>query len=473
MVKPKEKAVPAAKLNEKLLALADGAEPSETTKEAPEKKKRGRPPKSAEEKENDAKVAKAAKAATKEAKKAAAAKAAKAAKDNKEAKKASRKTIAMGKAAAVAAAALKRPASQFVVDEDPSSRGSFHKHEGGRPAKRQARAMLHSRFDAVKTPGGPPDSPDVLATAEFVAARWPADSPEPVKAGGKRSGGSKGRYGQLAEAATAAANAARAVIGTQGEKLSAGRADGAWSSAYRTLQAAHIKLQTKYDKLKDTKLKSLMDEEETYRAELADHGAKAEELINHFRGEATRRQEEAAGAEAASARVYELERENAELKESLLAHQGKVLRVEQEAAAATQRAEERARASSSGRWGSEELEAFTGLRWVKQDTGVHRFTHAATGFSFQLSAADPEQFDDDDDAEAAERKRRESDVMSGAGAPADEVSFEPIEFGAADGYLPGYLSEAIEFERCEMPEFVGRMLGVLNQVAAEHVAPRE
>ena len=147
--------------------------------------------------------------------------------------------------------------------------------------------------------------------------------------------------------------------------------------------------------------------------------------------------------------------------------------MEQEAAAATQRAEERARASSSGRWGSEELEAFTGLRWVKQDTGVHRFTHAATGFSFQLSAADPEQFDDDDDAEAAERKRRESDVMSGAGAPADEVSFEPIEFGAADGYLPGYLSEAIEFERCEMPEFVGRMLGVLNQVAAEHVAPRE
>ena len=152
MVKPKEKAVPAAKLNEKLLALADGAEPSETTKEAPEKKKRGRPPKSAEEKENDAKAAKAAKAATKEAKKAAAAKAAKAAKDNKEAKKASRKTIAMGKAAAVAAAALKRPAGQFVVDEDPSSRGSFHKHEGGRPAKRQARAMLHSRFDAVTTP---------------------------------------------------------------------------------------------------------------------------------------------------------------------------------------------------------------------------------------------------------------------------------------------------------------------------------
>ena len=135
-----------------------------------------------------------------------------------------------------------------------------------------------------------------------------------------------------------------------------------------------------------------------------------------------------------------------------------MLRVEQEAAAATQRAEERARASSSGRWGSEELEAFTGLRWVKQDTGVHRFTHAATGFSFQLSAADPEQFDDDDDAER--RKRRESDVMGGAGAPADDRLVRGHRVRAADGFLPGYLSEAIEFERCEMPEFVGRMLGV-------------
>jgi hypothetical protein len=51
------------------------------------------------------------------------------------------------------------------------------------------------------------------------------------------------------------------------------------------------------------------------------------------------------------------------------------------------------------------------------------------------------------------------------------VSFVPLEFGKAAGYLPGYLSEQIEFERGEMPEFVGRMLGVLNQVAAEHVAP--
>ena len=104
--------------------------------------------------------------------------------------------------------------------------------------------------------------------------------------GAKKPGSGAGRYEQLASAATAAAAAAKNAIGSQGEKLPAGRADGAWSSAYRTLQAAHIKLQTKYDKLKDTKLNGLITEAESYRLELADHGAKAEELIKHFRGEA-------------------------------------------------------------------------------------------------------------------------------------------------------------------------------------------
>ena len=104
------------------------------------------------------------------------------------------------------------------------------------------------------------------------------------------------------------------------------------------------------------------------------------------------------------------------------------------------------------------------------DPCVHHFTHAATGVAFQLSAADPASYADDDD-ETRERRRRESDVMSGAGALADEVSFVPLEFGKAEGYLPGYLSEQIEFERGEMPEFVGRMLGVLNRIATEHVAP--
>jgi hypothetical protein len=45
---------------------------------------------------------------------------------------------------------------------------------------------------------------------------------------------------------------------------------------------------------------------------------------------------------------------------------------------------------------------------------------------------------------------------------------EPREFGIAEGRLPGYMGECIEFERCEMPVFVARVLGVLNQVAAEN-----
>ena len=487
--KAKQKAapVPAEKLAEKLKTVADAQQddaPSASTApsskadaaDAAAPKRRGRPPGSKNAsgagKEN-------AKVASKEAKKAAAAKAAKAASKKPASGKGSRKATAMGKAAAVAAGALKRTAAQFAVDEDPSSHGSVHKHAGGRPAKRQAKAVLYSRFDAAATP----DSPDVLANVGRVADRWPEDSPSPLlalpaAAAARKPGrpaksnlgaSAGGRYGAMAAAAVAAADAAKNAVGSRGEKLPAGRAEGAWSSAYRTLQAAHIKLQTKYEKLKETKLQGLIDEADSYRLELADHGQKAEELINHFRGEATRQREAAAGAEDAGARVYELERENSELKESVLAYQGKILRVEQEAAATTQRLVEEARASGSGRWGSEELEAFTGLRWEKQTTGVHRFTHVLTGFTFQLSASDVVE---DADEEANERRRRESDVMRGAAAPAEEVAFTPLAFGAADGYLPGYLSEAIEFERGEMPEFIGRMLGVLNQVAAEHVAPR-
>ena len=412
-----------------------------------------------------------------EYKKLAAAKVAKAAKErntgvrSKKHDSKSKKLTAMQKAAAVANDGLKR--GHFSSDDDPSSHGSIHKHAGGRPAKRHARAMLHSAFDAAATPG----SPDVMDT--HLPARWPAEEPSPpvvyAPPPGRNGGNNSkkpsgaGRYGQLASAAAAAAAAAKNVIGSQGERLPAGRADGAWSSAYRTLQAAHVKLQTKYDKLKDTKLNGLIDEAETYRLELADHGQKAEELIKHFRGEADRQKEFAAGAEGASSKVYDLERENAELKEALLAYQGKVLRAEQEAAAQVQRATDEVAASTSGRWGTEELEAFMGLRWEKQSTGVHRFTHAGTGFAFQLTAADQDQFSGDDE-ETKERRRRESDVVSGSGGLIEEVSFTPLVFGKAEGYLPGYLSEAIEFERGEMPEFIGRMLGVLNQVASEHVA---
>jgi hypothetical protein len=435
----------------------------------------------------------------------------------------SRKVAAMAKAAAIATDGLKRPAHHFAVDEEPSDHGSLLKHEGGRPAKRQARAVLHSRFEAAAmagagTPGAAADTPGDIVTVDDdehhhrhrqrAAAHSPrGGSPSPMlalpkpaaqhpskksskkAAAAAAAGGGGGRYAQFAHAAAAAAAGSKHAVGSQGEKLPAGARDGAWSSAYRTLQAAHIKLQTKYDKLKDTKLAGLIDEADTYRMELAEHGSKAEELINHFRGEAQRQREAAAGAEGAGARVYELERENSELKEALLAYQGKILRMEQEAATQHQQRLERAAAEASagasgrggdgasgsgaaaGAWGSDELEAFTGFSWAKQATGIHHFCHAATGFTFQLSAADPDAYDDDEDDHYQQQRRDgggNGDVMSGGGEPADEVSFVPLEFGDAEGYLPGYLSEAIEFERCEMSAFVGRMLGVLNQVAAEN-----
>ena len=46
-----------------------------------------------------------------------------------------RKAKAMGKAANIAAAGLKRPAKQFEIDEEPSSRGSKKVPAGGRPAQ--------------------------------------------------------------------------------------------------------------------------------------------------------------------------------------------------------------------------------------------------------------------------------------------------------------------------------------------------
>ena len=228
-----------------------------------------------------------------------------------------------------------------------------------------------------------------------------------AKERGAKPGSGAGRYEQLASAATAAAAAARR-SGRRARSSPPGARMGAWSSAYRTLQAAHIKLQTKYDKLKDTKLNGLITEAESYRLELADHGAKAEELIKHFRGEADRQKEAAAGGRrgrvvvartSSSARTPSSRRRYWRIRTRSCAWSRRRRRRRSAPA-------EEAAASTSGRWGSEELEAFMGLRWDKQSTGVHHFTHAATGFAFQLSAADPASYADDDD-ETRERRRRE------------------------------------------------------------------
>ena len=62
----------------------------------------------------------------------------------------SRKLSAMARAAATANDGLKR--GRFETSDDPSSHGSIQKHAGGRPAKRQARAMLHSKVSTRRHP---------------------------------------------------------------------------------------------------------------------------------------------------------------------------------------------------------------------------------------------------------------------------------------------------------------------------------
>ena len=86
-----------------------------------------------------------------------------------------------------------------------------------------------------------------------------------------------------AAAATAAAAGSRHTLKSQGEMLPLGtRPDDAWCSTHRTLQATHGKLQQKYNKLMDIKLIGLIGKVSMYRAELAEHGAMAEELIDHL-----------------------------------------------------------------------------------------------------------------------------------------------------------------------------------------------
>ena len=301
-----------------------------------------------------------------------AAKAAKAAKDNKEAEEGVAQALRHGKAAAVAAAALKRPAGQFVVDEDPSSRGSFHKHEGGRPAKRQARAMLHSRFDAAATPG----SPDVMT--EHVPARWPeedaapaAGGDVPVKERGAKKIGCGSKDEQLASAATAAAAAAknaRAVAGREAPRRARG-----WRVVQRIPHAAGGAHQAA-DQVRQA---------EGHEAERSD-GRRRRRTARSWRITAprlksssitsagSRPSSEGSGGRGggASSRAYELERENAELKEiSPGASREDAARGAGGGGGDAARGGGGARRAASGRWGSEELEAFMGLELGQAEHG--------------------------------------------------------------------------------------------------------
>ena len=188
--------------------------------------------------------------------------------------------------------------------------------------------------------------------------------------------------------------------------------------------------------------------------ELADHGAKAEELIKHFRGETDRREPRRAPGRACARRT---ERENAEAKETLLASGWSARGAE--AAAATQRRRGGARAVR--RWG-EELEA-----WAEVDNRAGRHLLHARRVAFQ-PAADPASYADDDD-ETRERKEEESDVVSVRARWLMKCPSCPSSLArrrCCRGTSPG---DRVRARRDA--GFVGRMLGALNQVAVEHVAP--
>jgi syntaxin 7 len=226
------------------------------------------------------------------------------------------------------------------------------------------------------------------------------------------------------------------------------------------LQSAYEKLQTKYDQLKAKKLQDLMNEAERQQGVLMDHERKADELVHHLRTEADRQRDIASRAEGASEKAYALERENAELRETVLAYQGKMLRMEEELEAT--RAGASGRAGGSGRdgdFGAFELEALTGLRWQEKSQGVHHFTHIGTGFTFRLSAAEGE--DGEPTGEDPMRPPKPGRRV------ADEVACVPLGFGNIEGLVPSFLAEPMDFDTTDMPVFTYKLLQALHTAALQ------
>jgi syntaxin 7 len=231
------------------------------------------------------------------------------------------------------------------------------------------------------------------------------------------------------------------------------------------LQSAFEKLQSKYEKLKSSKMQDLMYEAERQQGALMDHERKADELVHHLRTEAERQRDIASRAESASEKAYALERENAELRETALSYQGKMLRMEQELEDLRAGKVEEMRAGGSGRdddFGTYELESLTGLRWQKKPRGVHQFTHAATGFTFQLSAREG----DDDEPTGADPIRPPKPGQE----IAEEVTFVPLNEGSVAGLIPPFLADAMDFDTSDMPVFTYKLLQALHTAATARPA---
>jgi len=343
----------------------------------------------------------------------------------------SRKVSAMAKAAAIAKEGLKRPAKYFETSERSTS--------GRKVAK----------LTALSSPGSDGDSPEAF----LHRVKTPSEK-TPPRARGRPPASSK--LGHAAAAAKEAAVRANGILNANEGHMPLSTA---WSGAYRMLQTAHEKLQAKYDKLKATKLQDMINEAERQQGVLIEHERKADELVHHLRSEADRQRDIASRAEGANEKVFTLERENAELRETVLSYQGKMLRMEEELEAKRSVKIEEMQAGASGRdnFGSYALEALTGLRWEQQPRGAHRFTHVATGFTFQLSASEG----DDDKPRGADpiKPPKPGDAV------ADEVTFVPLGVGSVANMVPPFLSEAMDFDTTDMPVFTYKLLQALHTAA--------
>ena len=356
---------------------------------------------------------------------------------NKKSTTSSRKVSAMGKAAAIAKEGLKRPAKYFESNERSDS----------------GRAKKSSKLASISSPGSDSDSPGFLRRVSTPGGKTPP------RGRGRPPNNSK--LGRAAAAATEAANRANGVLNANEPTAPQSTA---WSGAYRMLQSAFEKLQSKYDKLKSSKMQDLMYEAERQQGALMDHERKAEDLVHHLRTEADRQRDIASRAEGASEKAYELERENAELRETVLSYQGKMLRMEQELEDIRAGKVDDMRAGASGRgddFGAYELEALTGLRWLKKPRDAHQFTHVATGFSFQLSAREGE----DDEPTGSDPIRPPKPGRE----VAEEVSYVPLGEGSVSGLVPSFLADPMDFDTADMPIFTYKLLQALHTAASQRI----
>lgn len=349
----------------------------------------------------------------------------------------SRKVSAMAKAAAIAKEGLKRPAKYFESSDRSTS---------GRKVSKRA---------SESSPGSDGDSPDVF----LRRVKTPSEK-TPPRGRGRPPGSSK--LGHAAAAAKEAANRANGILNANEGHMPLSTA---WSGAYRMLQTSHEKLQAKYDKLKAQKLQDMLKEAERQQGVLIEHERKADELVHHLRSEADRQRDIASRAEGANEKVYSLERENAELRETVLAYQGKMLRMEEELDAKRSNKIDEMQAGASGRglttYG---LEALTGLKWEPLPRGAHRFTHVATGFSFQLSAME------DDDHRPCGIDPFQAPQPGEKVAP--EITFIPVGVGSIGGAVPPLLADPMDFDTTDMPVFTTKLLQALYnaKIALAHGA---